>query len=199
MTSATSPTADAPAAVPPDPLAFLEHTGLVWTVVNRFKRAGRAVGLDEETLFSEGLLITWKSLPQFDPQRGATLGGYLGKRIGWALLKLVNSARPWAQLPSGPDGDIDIAAPDAAEPDLEARETIERLLVRLPDRERDLIRRHYGLASEPSVTMVELGRQQGLSNERVRQIIERGLRRLRDEAERLGLHCAADVCGFTTG
>jgi len=191
MTS--SSTADAPAAVPTDPLAF---RALVYKISLGYRHKAEAVGLDVDDLAAAGLWAIARRSGRYDPSRGPLLN-YIARLIRWAIWQALRNGEPWAQLPAGPDGgDFDIAAPDAAEPDLEARETIERLLVRLPYRERDLIRRVYGLAGEPPVTMTQVANSMGISKQRAFQLREAAMRRLRDEAERLGLHGATEAKGL---
>jgi RNA polymerase sigma factor (sigma-70 family) len=52
------------------------------------------------------------------------------------------------------------------------------LLSRLTDRERDVVRARFGFDGEPE-KLVDIARRLGLSAERVRQIEERGLAKLR--------------------
>jgi RNA polymerase sigma-32 factor len=90
--------------------------------------------------------------------------------------------------PSGPDGDESIAllpdpstvdASDAMHPlDVDVlRDVLVEALEVLPDREREIV-----LATElsdPPQTLATLGERFGISRERVRQLRERGLERLR--------------------
>ena len=56
---------------------------------------------------------------------------------------------------------------------------INRALDTLTEREADVIRMNYGLGSQPPMTLQEIGDVFDLSRERVRQIREKGIRRLR--------------------
>ena len=58
------------------------------------------------------------------------------------------------------------------------REDIEAVLNTLEEREREIIKLYFGLDSE-SITLEEIGQQYGLTRERVRQIKEKTLRKLR--------------------
>jgi RNA polymerase nonessential primary-like sigma factor len=53
-------------------------------------------------------------------------------------------------------------------------------LNRLPEREREVVERRFGLHGFPSQTLAEVGRDLGVTRERVRQIQMQALRRLRD-------------------
>jgi RNA polymerase sigma factor (sigma-70 family) len=59
-----------------------------------------------------------------------------------------------------------------------AGEQLRALLSRLTDRERDVVRARFGFDAEPE-KLVEIGQRLGLSAERVRQIEERALSKLR--------------------
>ena len=59
------------------------------------------------------------------------------------------------------------------------RTEIERSLQTLTDREADVIRLYFGLGSKHAMTLEEIGEKFDLTRERVRQIKEKGIRRLK--------------------
>ena len=59
------------------------------------------------------------------------------------------------------------------------RTEIERSLTTLTDREADVIRLYFGLGSKHAMTLEEIGEKFDLTRERVRQIKEKGIRRLK--------------------
>jgi RNA polymerase nonessential primary-like sigma factor len=66
-----------------------------------------------------------------------------------------------------------------------AREEVTQLLRRLDARERDVVRGHFGLDANGPATYEQLGARLGLSKERVRQIEQMALAKLRGQvAER---------------
>jgi RNA polymerase primary sigma factor len=56
---------------------------------------------------------------------------------------------------------------------------VRRALATLNDREAEVIRLYYGLDREHSLTLAEIGEKFSLTRERVRQIKEKAIRRLR--------------------
>jgi len=59
-------------------------------------------------------------------------------------------------------------------------EALASALSHLPDREAEILRLYYGLGHERSLTLEEIGGRFGLTRERIRQLKERALSRLRD-------------------
>ena len=102
-------------------------------------------------------------------------------------LRLFDRSTLSLESPVGDDdasfGDF-LADPEAVDPDEIAtrhllHEAVEEVLAELPERERELMRRRFGLDRDGSVTLDELGRDLGITRERVRQIEARTLARLR--------------------
>ena len=58
-------------------------------------------------------------------------------------------------------------------------EDLRSALDKLPPREARIVTRYFGLGSEPAMTLEEIGRGFGLTRERIRQLKERALGRLR--------------------
>ena len=89
----------------------------------------------------------------------------------------------------GVDGDTELADfladPAAGDPVEEAersllRQTVQRRLERLPERERLIVERRFGLQGEPQ-TLETVGRELGLTRERVRQLQVQALKQLETE------------------
>lgn len=59
------------------------------------------------------------------------------------------------------------------------REDIDRVLGVLPGREAEILRLYYGMGRHESMTLEEIGARMGLTRERIRQLKERALSRLR--------------------
>ncbi len=70
-------------------------------------------------------------------------------------------------------------APDSILMDESLKEEVKRALATLSDREAEVIRLYFGLSKEHSLTLEEIGEKFNLTRERVRQIKEKAIRRLR--------------------
>lgn len=75
-------------------------------------------------------------------------------------------------------------APDAAAQSIDERRALTRALDQLTERERAVLEGRFGLARSEPRTLADLGGELGLTRERIRQIEQRALRRLRVEMER---------------
>ncbi|MFT3739296.1 MAG: RNA polymerase sigma factor RpoD/SigA [Breznakibacter sp.] len=73
----------------------------------------------------------------------------------------------------------DTESPDAGLLSDSLRKEIERSLSTLSMREADIIRLYYGLGGEPPYSLEEIGKLFNLTRERVRQIKEKGIKRLK--------------------
>lgn len=71
------------------------------------------------------------------------------------------------------------APPDETLMDQSLKDEISRVLSTLPEREAEVISLYFGIDTERSYTLEEIGSRFGLTRERVRQIKEKAIRRLR--------------------
>jgi len=68
---------------------------------------------------------------------------------------------------------------------------IDRWLDELSEKQREVVARRFGLRGYETSTLEDVGREIGLTRERVRQIQVESLRRLRDIMEKQGLTSTA--------
>jgi len=74
----------------------------------------------------------------------------------------------------------DLPAPDTTLMSESLREEVERALAKLSEREAEVIRLYFGLDNDEPLTLEEIGDKFNLTRERVRQIKEKAIRRLRN-------------------
>ncbi len=84
--------------------------------------------------------------------------------------------------------DTTIESPDTSVMEKSLREEVVWALNTLTDREAAVIRSYFGINIDKPMTLDEIGKQFGLTRERVRQIKERAIRRLRHTTRSVRLH-----------
>jgi len=60
-----------------------------------------------------------------------------------------------------------------------SEERVDQLLSQLSEQERDILSMRFGLCGQQSLTLAQIGKQVGVSRERIRQLESKALRRLR--------------------
>lgn len=177
-------------------------------VVNMAKQyAGRGVDMDD--LISEGNIAMIDAAKKFDATRGKRFVSYAAPFIRHAMEQAIeqqaglyrvprseaNRDTKKRKMPVSVDEPIPIGSSTGfnllsvlvngnvkqADLKLEDAETIDQLknvLKVLDDREREVVTRFYGLGSA-SFTMAEIGEAMGLKRERVRQIRDKAVRKMK--------------------
>lgn len=183
-----------------DSRGFRFITYAVWWIRHAIQKALRsysgAVALPESRVRVhrelEEVRRTLKKETGRDPDEEA-----LARRLDWSREE-VRRARREAQRdqhleePVSPGGDramIDLLdqrlypAPDRTLEEESMRAALREALDGLGDREARILMKYYGLGRERGCTLAEIADEYGLSRERIRQLKERGLRRLRERYE----------------
>jgi RNA polymerase sigma factor (sigma-70 family) len=142
-----------------------------------------------EELASEGQFTLLRAIARFDPERGFRFSTYAMHAIRRRLLRFIRQRQRQAAVSWSSD-----AAPldtrrwsIAYEQRIQAATAaVERLLAQLSSRERYVVRSRYGWGQEfEPRTLREIAAELGVSRERVRQLEERSLRKLRNLASTL--------------
>ncbi|HET7518668.1 MAG TPA: sigma-70 family RNA polymerase sigma factor [Actinomycetes bacterium] len=148
------------------------HEGLVRLVVRRQQRGG----LPFADALHEGRLGLWRALRGYDGQRGTRFSSYAVPAIERAVWRAVAQA----ELGVGP------AVEDVVEPSwwedpadelhrAAVRAAIRALVAELPPGPRRIVAAHHGLAGGAPVSLAALGRQLGVSRQRVHAVYQAAL------------------------
>lgn len=161
---------------------------LVFSIVKRYASVGSAA-FDE--FMGEGHVTLMRAVEKFDFSRGVKFSTY----ATWAIVNGCNAllkkqaALQQQHLSQSAEG-IEDVVPDhrvtAREEQSvqDIRQAVGELLLGLNSRERAIIEARFGFAVHQSPTLKEIGDDLGISKERVRQLQQRALEKLRVMAER---------------
>lgn len=152
-----------------------QHAGLIPLIVRR-QWPGRA---DYADLIQEGRIGLWLAILHFDPGRGFAFSSYAGKAIRnrvWNAVKQAAKAEGWLEAQRAGDS---LAAMLARWQQEQLRQTLQEELSCLPESLRQVIELAFGLDGQSAMNLAAIGRQLGLTRERVRQRRNEGLGLLR--------------------
>jgi len=144
----------------------------------------RTPRLDFADLVQAGTVGLLKTIERFDPKRGVKLGTY----ATWGIRNAVRRARraEMKHLARRDDGDVLKTIPDdrAGMPEDSLfgeidREQVRRLLDGIGQRAATVLRLAYGVGGEGPLARAEIAGRLGVTAERVRQIEQRALRRMK--------------------
>jgi len=139
-------------------------------------------GLSLMELVSDGTMTLMRAIDSFDVHRGHKFSTYATLALMKGFARSVPQMLSRRSRGEGEESTMhevaDRRVPVAAERFL-AREEVAQLMRRLDTRERDVLRGHFGLDEGSPATYEQLGERLGLSKERVRQIEQMALVKLR--------------------
>lgn len=152
-----------------------ENERLVHAVVRR-----RCWGESEYgDLIQEGRIGLWRAILGFEPERGNAFSSYAWKAICnqvWQAEKRWSHAEGWLE---GEEREDRLSEIVNAWQEEQEREAIQEELGCLPKRLRRVIEMAYGFEGGEGLTLAAIGRQMGLTRERIRQMRNEGLMLLR--------------------
>jgi RNA polymerase nonessential primary-like sigma factor len=167
---------------------LIHHLPLLSIIGRRYRRA---MSLSE--LINEGTFGLMHAIERFDPKFRVRFGTYARWWIHDAMDRavrqqgrLMGTDREAHRPYSGPAGseeqafhEVDEAGPEALANEMSRSRLLERALNQLSERERQVLAGRYGLDERPPRTLHEMASETGLSHERVRQIQNSALERLK--------------------
>jgi RNA polymerase sigma factor (sigma-70 family) len=137
-------------------------------------------------LISDGNLILMRAVDSFDVHKGYRFSTYATLALMKGYARSVPLMKATAAGTMGLEDDLLLQVPDAPseiDRSLAARDELQTLLGRLSSREREVILSHYGVSMEGQtrqpVSYDELGERLGLSKQRIRQIEQSAMEKLR--------------------
>jgi RNA polymerase sporulation-specific sigma factor len=159
--------------------AMEQNDGLVHAFIQR--QGGGDISYDEA--LQAGRVGLWRAIQRYDPMRGTAFSTYawvaICHQIHYRAEELSRHTDAWSQdLPASwilpdPAGELEREL---------TRSALLNLVSQLPERLRRVIVARYELAESPSRTLKELGKELGLTKERVRQLQQEALAWLRHPA-----------------
>ena len=154
---------------------LVEHKRLIYVVVRR-QYPGDC---DYEDLIEEGWIGLWQAILHFDAGRGCTFSTYAGRAIRnriWYAVGQGWKAHGWQEAER--EGDS-LARLVVAWQEEQVRQAVAEELACLPERLRGVVVQAYGLEGQAPMHLSEIGKQMGVSRERVRQLRNEALGLLR--------------------
>ena len=152
-----------------------QHAGLIPFLVRR-QCPGKA---DYADLIQEGWIGLWLAILHFDPGRGFTFSTFAGRAIRnrvWKAVKRAAKAEGWLVPQRAGDS---LEAILAAWQQEQRHQALQDALSALPERWRQVIELAFGLSGQAPLSLAAIGRQLGVTRERVRQIRNQALGWLR--------------------
>jgi RNA polymerase sigma factor (sigma-70 family) len=170
-------------ALPSPTTLAADNLKLAFHVAKSYLRRARALGFTREDLQQEAVVGLLRASHRFDPAVGTPFSGFAGLAIRHHLhnVLIARRHRPWRGLPANPGGAVfDHEDPRAERPDARAtfndeKEQVGRLLRQLSSREQLIIQMYFW----NDMSFAQIGALVGLSGERIRQVFDRSMGRLR--------------------
>jgi RNA polymerase sigma factor (sigma-70 family) len=159
--------------------AMEQHDGLVHAFIQR--QGGGDIPYEEA--LQAGRMGLWRAIQGYDPARGTTFSTYawvaIYRHVHRRAKELSRETQVWLQ--EMPTSRVVLEPGEAVDREL-TKGALHDLVGRLPKRLGQVIIGRYGLGEQPLCTLKEVGKEMGLSGERVRQLQQEALAWLRHPA-----------------
>jgi len=152
-----------------------EHSGLVYWMV--MHQAGRKTAYAD--LLQAGRIGLWQAILHYKVGRGSAFSTYACVAIRhqvWQLLKQEQKAEGWLEVEGKEDGLERVIRFWQQE---QVHQALGEEMEGLPKRLQQLLELHYGLSGAEPQNLAQIGRDWGLTRERIRQLHEQALNLLR--------------------
>ncbi|OPX27282.1 MAG: hypothetical protein B1H05_00925 [Candidatus Cloacimonas sp. 4484_140] len=150
-----------------------EYLPLVKSIASKYSNSS----VPFEDLVQEGTIGLWKAWQRYDESRGAKFSTYASYWIKKRILDAISKDRKNSLNAIHYDEEITNAAGSRQE-EVVPEDKV-RLPENFPEKEKNILTMLYGRDGQGSYDLAEIGEKMGLPRERVRQLKEKGLRRLR--------------------
>ena len=142
---------------------------------------------DYADLIQEGRIGLWLAILRYEPARGPIFATFAGRAIRnrvWNAVKWAGKAHGWLEPQRAGDS---LGAIVASWQQEQLHQALQDELACLPQRLREVIELAYGWGGEAPLKLAAIGRQWGVTRERVRQLRNEGLGLMRLPVFSLGL------------
>jgi|SRR5690554_1492723 len=158
-----------------DEINIEAYSNLVRSIVARY----RNYGCPEDDLFQEGMIGLLEAKERFDDSRGVAFATYAAYRVKKKIIEALNRERRGSMVAIPYNDEIFQQVPDAdiSPDDRDSPEEGETLQIPegIPTLEREFLVLHF----EKKLTLKEISTRLDMSRERVRQLKQKALRRLK--------------------
>lgn len=154
------------------------HEGLVHHIVRQQWRGG----LSYEEGIHAGRVGLWHAILGYEPQQGNAFSSYSSVAIKRQVWRAVKEAEREEKSKIGLVGCQPPRTAEAEEGGWEVKATLYGMVGRLPDKQRWIVSRYYGLDGWGGSTLAKLGQGFGCSRQAVHYHLQRALVRLRHPA-----------------
>jgi len=154
---------------------LIQHKRLIYVIVHR-QYPGKS---DYADLIQAGWIGLWQAVLHFDPGRGSTFSTYAGRAIRnriWQEVERGWKQEGWLEAARAGEGLSQIVS---AWQQAQVHQALVEELACLPERLRQVIVLAYGLEGQAPMRLRQIGKQMGVSGERIRQLRNEALVLLR--------------------